>query len=179
MVMAQDPGLANYDGMPRSAIGTGVVDNIAAAGELAGKLIQYGRHRPALSQKPPTAQEEPASALGKVFVLLRAHGGNDFSCYKKSTIVRRMERRMGIHQFDSVARYARFLQENPHEVELLHKELLIGVTSFFRESEMYDFLKGETLARLLGNRPPGRLILLAMEDITAAPQAASSLKVKQ
>ncbi|MHC1765205.1 MAG: chemotaxis protein CheB [Verrucomicrobiia bacterium] len=156
MVMVQDPALASYDGMPRSAIGTGVVDYIAAAGELPGKLIQYSRHRPALAQKLATVQEEPSTALGKVFVLLRDHGGNDFSCYKKSTIVRRMERRMGIHQFDSVARYARFLQENPQEVELLAKELLIGVTSFFREPEMYEYLKREALARLLGNRSAGR-----------------------
>ena len=86
-------------------------------------------------------------------MLLRAHGGNDFSCYKKSTIDRRIERRMGVHQFNSLARYVRFLQENPQEVELLHKELLIGVTNFFRDPEMFDFLKEKAVPQLLQTRP--------------------------
>ena len=86
-------------------------------------------------------------------MLLRAHGGNDFSCYKKSTIDRRIERRMGVHQFNSLARYVRFLQENPQEVELLNKELLIGVTNFFRDPGMFDFLKEKAVPQLLQTRP--------------------------
>ena len=91
---------------------------------------------------------EASAALQKVFVLLRAHTGNDFSCYKNNTISRRIERRMSVHQFDSLPRYVRFLQENPQEVELLYKELLIGVTNFFRDPGLFDFLQGEGDSRL-------------------------------
>lgn len=152
MAMVQDPASAKYDGMPRSAIGTGMADYITSAQELPAKLIQYATHLPAIAEKRVSGNEEPSSGLGKVFVLLRAHGGNDFSCYKKSTIDRRIERRMGVHQFNSLARYIRFLQENPQEVELLNKELLIGVTNFFRDPEMFDFLKEKAIPQLLQTR---------------------------
>jgi chemotaxis methyl-accepting protein methylase len=152
MVMVQDPASAKYDGMPRSAISTGMADYTATAEELPGKLISYTTHLPSLTQHGISVEEEPSSALAKIFVLLRSHSGNDFSCYKKSTIERRVERRMGIHQFNSLQRYVRFLQENPQEVELLYKELLIGVTNFFRDPGLYDFLKEKALPQLLKTR---------------------------
>jgi two-component system CheB/CheR fusion protein len=151
-VMVQDPASAKYDGMPRSAINTGLADYVAAAEELPAKLIQYVNHVP----RPPEDRELPegeSAALQKVFVLLRARSGNDFSCYKNNTISRRIERRMGVHQFDSLPRYVRFLQENPQEVELLYKELLIGVTNFFRDPGLFDFLKERAIPRLLQDRP--------------------------
>ena len=134
MVMVQDPASAKYDGMPRSAINTGLVDYVAAAEELPAKLLQFVNHMPAARPDTRTARGrgvEPrckrcSSSCGP-------HTGNDFSCYKTNTIIRRIERRMGVHQFDSLPRYVRFLQENPQEVELLYKELLIGVTNFFRD----------------------------------------------
>ena len=152
MAMVQDPASAKFDGMPRSAIGTGIADYVASAQELPAKLIQYTSHLPTMAEKRVAVEKEPSDAMGKVFVLLRADSGNDFSCYKKSTIDRRIERRMGVHQFNSLARYVRFLQENPQEVELLNKELLIGVTNFFRDPEMFDFLKEKAVAQLLQTR---------------------------
>ena len=153
MVMVQDPASAKYDGMPRSAISTGMADYIASAQELPAKLMQFTTHLPAVAQQPVPAEEEPSNALAKVFVLLRSHSGNDFSCYKKSTIDRRIERRMSVHQFNSLTRYVRFLQENPQEIELLHKELLIGVTNFFRDPGLFDFLKKKAIPQLLQTRP--------------------------
>jgi two-component system CheB/CheR fusion protein len=155
MVMVQDPASAKYDSMPRSAINTGMADYIAAAQELPAKLVQYFTHAPAAREKHVPAEGEPTSALEKVFVLLRAHTGNDFSCYKNSTVGRRIERRMSVHQFDSLPRYVRFLQENPQEVELLYKELLIGVTNFFRDPGLFDFLKEKAIPQLLQDRPKG------------------------
>ncbi len=152
MAMVQDPASAKYDGMPHSAIGTGMADYVASAEELPAKLIQYASHLPATAKKRAAAEEQSSRGLEKVFVLLHAHGGNDFSCYKKSTIDRRIERRMGVHQFNSLARYVRFLQESPQEVALLYKELLIGVTNFFREPEMFDFLKEKAVPQLLQAR---------------------------
>lgn len=125
---------------------------------------------------------EPSAALQKVFVLLRARSGNDFSCCKNNTISRRIERRMSVHQFDSLPRYVRFLQENPQEVELLCKELLIGVTNFFRDPGLFDFLKEKAIPRLLQDRAKEHhrsLILLAMEEITATPETGRPTKVKR
>ena len=153
MAMVQDPASAKYDGMPRSAINTGLVDYVAAAEELPAKLIQYVNHSPQPPEDRDLPEGESSDAIQKVFVLLRAHTGNDFSCYKNNTISRRIERRMSVHQFDSLPRYVRFLQENPQEVELLYKELLIGVTNFFRDSGLFDFLKNKAIPQLFQDRP--------------------------
>ena len=115
--------------------------------------IQYVNHAPRPAEDRDLPEGEPSAALQKVFVLLRAHTGNDFSCYKNNTISRRIERRMSVHQFDSLPRYVRFLQENPQEVELLYKELLIGVTNFFRDPGLFDFLKEKAIPGLLRDRP--------------------------
>jgi two-component system CheB/CheR fusion protein len=158
MMMVQDPVSAKYDGMPRSAINTGLVDYVATAEELSAKLVRYISHTPQPLEAREAPEVEPPTALQKVFVLLRSHTGNDFSCYKNSTISRRLERRMSVHQFDSLPRYVRYLQENPQEVELLYKELLIGVTNFFRDPELFDFLKEKAIPRLLQDRPKQGLL---------------------
>ena len=155
MAMVQDPASAKYDGMPRSAINTGLVDYVAVAEQLSGKLIQYVNHSPRLPEDIDLADGESSAAIQKVFVLLRARTGNDFSCYKNNTINRRIERRMSVHQFDSLPRYVRFLQGNPQEIDLLYKELLIGVTSFFRDPGLFDLLKTKVLPQLLRGRPQG------------------------
>ena len=103
-------------------------------------------------------EEKDQSALEKVLILLRAKTGHDFSMYKKNTVYRRIERRMGIHQIDRIAAYVRYLQENPQEVELLFKELLIGVTSFFRDPAAWEQLRGETIPALLAGRPAGGVL---------------------
>ena len=156
MVMVQDPASAVYDGMPRSAVNTGLVDCVAPADELPAKLLQYIRHAPQPCADRELPEVEPSAAMQKVFVLLRAQTGNDFSCYKPNTISRRIERRMSVHQFESLPRYVRFLQENPQEVTLLYRELLIGVTNFFRDPGLFDFLKTQAFPALLQDRTPDR-----------------------
>jgi two-component system CheB/CheR fusion protein len=153
--MVQDPLSAKFDGMPRSAINTGMVDFIASAQGLPDQLLEYCTHAPAIRRQFQSAEAEPSAALEKVFVLLRDHTGNDFSCYKTNTIQRRIDRRMSVHQFDHLPRYLRFLQENPQEVGLLYKELLIGVTNFFRDPGLFDFLKESVFPRLFDGRPAG------------------------
>lgn len=155
MVMVQDPASAKYDAMPRSAISTGQVDYVAPVEELPARLVQYVNHVPPPLEDGEVPEAEPSTALQKVFVALRTRTGNDFSCYKTSTMNRRIERRMGVHQFDSLARYARFVQENPQEADLLYKELLIGVTSFFRDPGLFDVLKEKAIPQLLQSRPAG------------------------
>jgi two-component system CheB/CheR fusion protein len=149
VAFVQDPASAKFDAMPRSAIEAGLADVIAPVEVLPGKISAYLQHVP-LSTKPGRPDEYTAqSALEKVVILLRSQTGHDFSLYKKSTVYRRIERRMGLHQIDKIANYVRFLQENPQEVELLFRELLIGVTSFFRDPEAWEQLKAEVLPALM------------------------------
>jgi two-component system, chemotaxis family, CheB/CheR fusion protein len=140
LALAQEARSAKYDSMPKSAIGTGLIDYVAPPEDLPEKLLGYVRH----STKPPpkAVQDGTAStALARIFTLLRGHTGHDFSFYKRNTILRRLERRMNIHQISHVGTYVKFLQENPHELDLLFKELLIGVTNFFRDPEAFQALR--------------------------------------
>jgi two-component system CheB/CheR fusion protein len=142
---------AKFDGMPRSAIEAGLADVVAPAEELPARIVAYRRHAP-FKRAEAHLEERAQGALQKVFALLRVHTGNDFSLYKQSTIYRRIERRMGLHQLDKIANYVRYLQENPREIELLFHELLIGVTSFFRDPAAWERLAQEVLPQLLDNR---------------------------
>ena len=155
VLLVQDPATAKFDGMPKSAIEAGLADLVAPAQDLAGKLIEYIRHAPLLAKKPPVPESRAQGGLEKTVILLRAHTGHDFSQYKKSTLYRRIERRMGIHQIAKINHYVRFLQENPQELDLLFKELLIGVTSFFRDPAAWEILKDKALPGLLSDRPAG------------------------
>src|SRR5262249_16040060 len=134
---------AKFEGMPRSAIDAGLSDVVAPVEKLPDKIIAYREHAPHINTTRARLEDKAQSALEKAYVLLRAQTGNDFSLYKQSTIYRRIERRMGLHQIDDIAHYVRFLRENPREIELLFKELLIGVTSFFRDPAAWETLKSD------------------------------------
>ena len=154
----QDPTTAQFDSMPRSAINAGLADVVAPVEELPGKIVAYLQHAPFLTQPNLSLESKNQSGLDKILILLRSQTGHDFSMYKKSTIYRRIERRMGLHQIDRIVNYVRFLQENPHESDLLFKELLIGVTNFFRDPAMWEQLKNEAIPALLSARPQGGLL---------------------
>jgi len=156
VALAQEPGSAKFDSMPRSAIDAGLVDLVAPAEDLPGKIIDYLRHSLIIDKTEPPREEKDRSSLEKVLILLRSKTGHDFSLYKKNTIHRRVERRMNIHQISRIADYVRYLQGNSQEVELLFKELLIGVTSFFRDPAAWEQLRGEVIPALLAGRPAGR-----------------------
>jgi two-component system CheB/CheR fusion protein len=154
-VFVQTPASAKFDGMPRSAIDAGLADVVAAVEELPNKIISYLQRTPLLTQSNFQLENKAQSALEKIFILLRLQTHYDFSLYKKSTIYRRIERRMAIHQIDRIMNYVHLLQENPQETELLFKEILIGVTSFFRDPAAWDVLKSELIPALLAARPSG------------------------
>jgi two-component system CheB/CheR fusion protein len=154
IVLVQDPASAKFDAMPRSAIDTVLVDIVASAGELPSKLIACLQHT-AIDKPKPVLEIKDKSALEKIIILLRADTGHDFSMYKKNTVYRRVERRMGIHQINKIADYVHFLQENPKELSILFKELLIGVTSFFRDPKVWEHLKEKALPAMLANLPHG------------------------
>ena len=154
LTLVQDPATALFDSMPLSAIQEGSPHLVAAPATLAEALLDQltrTRHVP----PGPLPAEPPPSVLETVCALLRAHTGHDFSRYKKTTVYRRIERRMGIHACPSIADYARHLAGNPQEVDLLFKELLIGVTSFFRDPEAWQQLSEEVLPALLAAHPGG------------------------
>jgi two-component system CheB/CheR fusion protein len=157
LVLVQEPGSAKFDSMPRSAIDAGLADLVAPAEDLPGKIIGFLRHSLTIVKTEPL-EEKDQSALEKVLILLRARTGHDFSMYKKNTVYRRIDRRMGIHKIDRIASYVRYLQENPQEVELLFRELLIGVTSFFRDPAAWEHLQGEAIPPLLAARQSGRVL---------------------
>jgi chemotaxis methyl-accepting protein methylase len=158
LALVQEPASAKFDSMPRSAIQAGLADLIAPAEELPGKIIEFLKHAVIITKPEVLLEEKDQSALEKVLILLRSKTGHDFSLYKKNTIYRRIERRMGIHQINRIAAYVRYLQENSQEVELLFRELLIGVTSFFRDPAAWEQLQGEAIPALLASHPSGGML---------------------
>jgi two-component system CheB/CheR fusion protein len=155
VVLVQDPKTAKFDSMPRSVIDAGLADIVASADELPGKLLAYLKHLPRLGRSERPLEEKTQNALEKIVILQRAHSGHDFTLYRRSTLHRRVERRMGIHQLVKIDAYVRYLQENPQELGILFKELLIGVTNFFRDPAVWQQLAKKTLPALLANRPGG------------------------
>jgi len=174
MVMAQKPESTEYDGMPRSAIATGLVDFELLPAEMPAALMAYVAHafgRPVL----PAAALAPTTenAMQKVFILLRAQTGHDFSHYKTNTIHRRIERRMAVHQIETIERYVKFLQITPAEIEALFRDLLIGVTSFFRDPEAFEALDREVLAGMLADRQSGNAVRVWVPGCSTGEEAYS------
>jgi two-component system CheB/CheR fusion protein len=155
VALVQEPATAKFDGMPQSAIDAGVADIVAPADQLPGKIIGYLRHAPLIAEVTAAREDKTQGTLAKAVILLRAHTGHDFSLYKRNTLCRRFERRMGLHQITKMATYVRYLQENPQELDLLFKELLIGVTNFFRDPPVWEQLREQVIPALLASRPPG------------------------
>ncbi len=145
-----------FDGMPRSATEAGLADVTLPAEELGAKLCAYIRYRPVLPTQPGLAfGDQDQSNLEKIILLLRSRTGHDFTFYKKSTLYRRVERRIALHQLNRIADYVRYLRENLHEADLLFRELLIGVTAFFRDPEVWQQLKAEVMPALFAAHPNG------------------------
>ncbi len=154
-VFAQDPKSAKYDSMVRSVIHEGLADVVAPVEELPKRILDYVSQslRPIFEDHGGTAED--SSGLEKVLILLRRQTGHDFSVYKRSTVWRRIERRMSLHHLTDVDDYVRYLRENPQELEMLFKEMLIGVTEFFRDEVVWDYLKSEVIPELIRQRPEG------------------------
>jgi len=175
IVAVQDPANAKFDGMPNSAINAVVVDILAPAKELPEKLIALLKLSPSIVQKTEIDDKSKGN-LEKIVILLRAQTGHDFSLYKKNTLFRRIERRMNVHQLDRISHYVRFLQQNPKELEILFKELLIGVTNFFRDAAVWEKLKENVLPALF-NEAPNRHVFRAWITGCSTGEEAYSLAI--
>ncbi|OIR05637.1 chemotaxis protein methyltransferase [mine drainage metagenome] len=151
ITLVQDPATAKYDGMPVSAIQAGYASYTLPVEKMPAQLLNNRLKLSAANEAAPSPAAE--NSLSRILMLLRSGTGNDFSLYKKSTIGRRIERRMSQHNIDDMDTYARYLKEHPPEVQSLFKELLINVTSFFRDPEAFVVLKQNILPELLKNKP--------------------------
>ncbi|MGP1678983.1 MAG: chemotaxis protein CheB, partial [Burkholderiales bacterium] len=172
MVMAQSPDSTEFDGMPRSAIATGLVDYVLQAAQMPAQLIAYSTQAfGGTAAAVPTPKTE--NALKKIFVLLRAQTGHDFSLYKPSTIQRRIVRRMAVHQIDSIDAYVKYLQQTASEVETLFRELLIGVTNFFRDPEAFKVLEEQTIPKLFEGKPSGGTVRVWSAGCSTGEEAYS------
>jgi two-component system CheB/CheR fusion protein len=169
----QDPATAKFDGMPRSAIDSGLADIVAPVDDLPGRILAYLKRTPLVHVPELALADKTQSALEKAIILLRAQTGHDFSLYKKNTFYRRIERRMGIHRIDKIAAYIRYLQENSQELDLLFKELLIGVTSFFRDSAAWEQLREKVFPSLIASRPDGHALRAWVPGCSTGEEAYS------
>ena len=152
LVMVQDPATTDFDAMPRNAIATGLVDSVLAPQAMPEQLIAYTRQ--ALQQPSrPLALTADDPQLSQLFTLLRQQTGHDFSGYKPSTIQRRLQRRMAVRQIACRAEYVHYAQRNPGELQTLFRDMLIGVTSFFRDPEVFAALETEVIPQLFAGKP--------------------------
>ena len=155
IILAQDDASAKYNGMPRSAVATGAVDFILPPEKIAAELVRISRH-PVMdlfaSAKPGPLLPARAEELNRIFMRIRTATGVDFTYYKQATILRRIHRRMLLHKIDALEHYVRYLQENPAEVGVLYQDILINVTSFFREPEAFTALKNVVFPRIVENK---------------------------
>ena len=177
LTLVQSEKTAAYDGMPRSAIQSGIIDMVLPPEEMPERLIRYYEHHPLTVAdgfvRKSDFREDTHNHLPKIFALLRNHTGHDFSVYKQNTILRRIARRMGLNNIREQDQYIRFLREHPQEVETLFRELLIGVTHFFRDTPSFDVLKKDILPGLLDRLGDGEN--LSCLDTGGAPPERKSI----
>jgi two-component system CheB/CheR fusion protein len=174
MAMAQDETQARYNNMPKSAIDTGLVDYVLPVEEMYTELFQYLQHPNSTKQHSPLVGKEDFEAgLNEIFIQIRKVTGHDFTHYKRNTIRRRIERRMAVHQSNSINNYVRYLQKNEAETESLFKDLLITVTNFFRDPEAFNVIAQKVIPMLLKNRCPDLPIRIWIPGCATGEEAYS------
>jgi two-component system, chemotaxis family, CheB/CheR fusion protein len=157
VTFAQDEASAKYHSMPASAVASGCVDYILSPKAIARELGRIARHpylaRDAAAETVDIAPAEN-TGLTLVFQLLRKTTGVDFTHYRQSTILRRIQRRMVVHKVEKIEEYVKYLQSNPQELKALYKDMLINVSSFFRNPRVFDGLKSQVFPAMVKNHPP-------------------------
>jgi two-component system, chemotaxis family, CheB/CheR fusion protein len=174
MAIVQAPETAKYDSMPRSAIETGLADYVLPPEKMGEHLIEYAKR--GISKVSPKGFPKVGAVpdgMQKIHILLRSQTGHDFSLYKPNTVWRRIQRRMDVHQLDHISKYVRYLQENPQEVEILYKEILIGVTRFFRDPEAFQVLKEKVFLGYLRDKPDNDSIRVWVPGCSSGEEAYS------
>jgi two-component system CheB/CheR fusion protein len=174
MVMVQDPATTEYDGMPRSAISTGLSDYTLAPGQMAAQLIAYSARifrGDSADATAGVATTEPS--LKNIFELLHSRTGHDFSQYKSNTIRRRIARRMAVQQIETLDAYLEYMRESDSEIDKLFRELMIGVTSFFRDEDCFSALAEKGVPMLIAGKPDGSVIRVWSPGCSTGEEAYS------
>ena len=175
-LMVQDPESAKFDGMPRSAIGTGIIDAILPAEDLPERLVAHIRNlpvsKPDLPTKPvPHARMSSAEVLAAILQLLHQVGGIDFADYKQATIMRRIERRMQVRHTPELYQYLDLLENDHSEVLTLRREMLISVTSFFRDPDAFETLADKVIAPMVAELPAGSTLRVWTAGVATGEEA--------
>ncbi|MDO9219754.1 MAG: CheR family methyltransferase, partial [Thiobacillus sp.] len=172
MAMVQEPSTAEYDRMPLSAVETGLADYVLPPGRMPEELVRYVQHFAAGTAAPlePSAVKDD---LDQVMALLRARTQFDFRAYRKRMLLRRIQRRMGLSHLDQLADYLALLRAKPDELKLLCKDLLISVTCFFRDPEMYQVLETQVLPELIDGRNTGTPVRVWVPGCATGEEAYS------
>jgi two-component system CheB/CheR fusion protein len=155
LTLAQLPESAQFDSMPKSAIATGCVDIIGLASELPDRIVHITEEKQGVSLLPEGGADSNGNALASILGLLKDRSKHDLSDYKPSTLRRRIQRRLGVHGLTTHEAYEAFVRQNPQELDLLFKEMLIGVTSFFRDPTVWQELKDVVMPALLARCAQG------------------------
>ncbi len=174
VVIVQDVRQAKFDGMPRSAIGTGLVDMVLPVEKMAEAILSYVK-RPSMmgTEQSERVHKTFQSFMEKILLLIRAQTGINFMDYKQSSIRRRVERRMAMHQIDSIEDYFRYIEENPSEVVPLHKDFLIGVTMFFRDPEAFEALSERVVSELIQTKQENSTLRIWVPGCSTGEEAIS------
>jgi len=170
LALAQDPSTAGHDSMPRHAIATGVVDDILKVEAMPARLLEYARH---VENEPPSKVDEDAEILDRICGSVRRHVGHDFSGYKRATLLRRIRRRQQVRGAADLQRYAELLEASPEEGSLLFRDIVIGVTSMFRDPEAFEALAEKVVPELLARADPDEPIRIWVPGCSTGEEAYS------
>jgi two-component system CheB/CheR fusion protein len=170
--MAQSPDSAEYGGMPKNAIDTGLVDFVLSPAEMPAQLMTYVAQAFNAPLKHPTLMTA-GNSRKHIFNMLLKETGHDFSQYKPGTINRRIQRRVAIHQLGAIDEYVKYLQQTPSEVEALFRDLLIGVTGFFRDPDLFKTLEKKIIPNIFADRSAGETIRVWTQGCSTGEEAYS------
>ncbi|MEP7703864.1 chemotaxis protein CheB [Paraglaciecola sp. 25GB23A] len=171
--IVQTPSTAKYDGMPQSAINAGYATHVLNVEDMPAMLQKLSFQSNLPIKLPPILSPNTLSSLNQILLLVRSSMGHDFSLYKKSTIGRRIERRMALNHITDIAVYARFLKQNANEVHALFNDMLINVTSFFRDADAFVMLKRDILPKLLADKPENYVFRVWVAGCSSGEEAYS------
>ena len=172
LTIAQLPETAEYDGMPRSAIATGKVDLIIPIAEMPGVVSSFTGHPYIKDRKTgENLHESSPDNFKSILSLLHSKTGYDFRCYKKGTLNRRIQRRMGLKQIDEISGYLEFLRKDREEIEALFADLLIGVTRFFRDREVWDKMTEQVIRPLIARKKSGETVRIWVAGCSTGEEA--------
>jgi two-component system CheB/CheR fusion protein len=175
LVIAQDPEEAGYAGMPRSAIATGAVNLVLPVAQIPDALLRYAEHPYVTARRRAAPVDAEADrSLGPLIDLLRSRRGHDFSRYKRATLLRRTRRRMAIAGVQEIGDYTEILRGNPREMDLLANDLLIHVTTFFRDPTAFEGLGKKIISELVRQQPEGSPIRVWIPGCSTGEEAYSS-----